>query len=368
MADKEVQISKSNTVSAVSSGKKTNTTSSKAPISSVQTKKSLAEKTPFNSKEQLSNPPIREVLEILRVLNANVNSQNERIDKQNERIENLVEGCSYDEYDDSQTQFSETYEDEHEVESNLLFDQDEGASTSGNSIFKVLSHKFQQSEPVDDDVHPDLAVLVNNSFRNGISEDKLEELCKNIHRPQNCDSLVKTRVNQGIWRLLKSYTQTEDSRLTTIQGVLLKASANLIKLIEQLGSMNSEHVELGTTAVALLGHANKMINTKRKDLHKSDLDNKYHYFASASLPYTDLLYGNDTDVNNNVREINNMNRIGKYSGRGGGGGPVRYQGRGRRGYGGPYSRGRGFRGRGRGMNNSRNDNMTQAKNYKPQKK
>ena len=66
--------------------------------------------------------------------------------------------------------------------------------------------------------------------------------------------------------LLKSFTQSEDSRLTAIQGVLLKESVYLVKLVEKLELSNSEHVELGTTAIALLGHANKMINTKHKDL------------------------------------------------------------------------------------------------------
>ena len=57
-----------------------------------------------------------------------------------------------------------------------------------------------------------------------------------------------------------------------------------------------------------------MINTQRKDLHKSDLHSKYHYLAS--LPYTDLLFVNGTDNNNNVCEINTMNKIGKYPGQG----------------------------------------------------
>ena len=77
------------------------------------------------------------------------------------------------------------------------------------------------------DIHPDLANIVNNSFRNGLSDENLEEIVKQVHRPQNCDSLVKRRVNQGIWRLLKSFTQAEDSKLSAIQGVLLKASVNI---------------------------------------------------------------------------------------------------------------------------------------------
>jgi len=129
---------------------------------------------------------------------------------------------------------------------------------------------------------------------------------------------------------LKPLTQAEDSRLSAIQSIVLKTSTNIVKLVERLGETESEHVKLGTTAIALLGHANKMINTKYKDLHKSVLDYTYHY------------------VKNNVREINNMNIIGRAVGRGGG--PIRRgQGQGRRGFN-PYaSRGRGARGRGRGF-------------------
>ena len=44
-------------------------------------------------------------------------------------------------------------------------------------------------------------------------------------------------------------------------------------------------------------------------MHKSDLDPKYHYLASSSLPYTEFLYGEDCDVNKNVREINDLNSL-----------------------------------------------------------
>ncbi|KAH3859242.1 hypothetical protein DPMN_101959 [Dreissena polymorpha] len=106
-------------------------------------------------------------------------------------------------------------------------------------IFKQLSDKFYQHEQVYVDIHPDLASLVNNFFRNGLSEDNLDDICKRIHQPENCDSLIKTRVYQGIWRLMKSYTQAKDARLSAIQGVVLKASINMVNLVEKLRSMSS---------------------------------------------------------------------------------------------------------------------------------
>jgi hypothetical protein len=79
---------------------------------------------------------------------------------------------------------------------------------------------------------------------------------------------------------------------------------------------DSEDLDWGSNTLALLGQANKLLNNRRKEMHKADLDPKYHYLASSSLPFTDLLYGEDCDVNKNVREINDMNRIGRCVGRG----------------------------------------------------
>ena len=68
-------------------------------------------------------------------------------------------------------------------------------------------------ESVDAEIDDDLAGFVNNAFPSGIAEDKPTKMIKNVLRPINCDSLVKTRVNQGIWCLLKLRTQTDDVKL-----------------------------------------------------------------------------------------------------------------------------------------------------------
>ena len=280
-------------------------------------------------------------------MNTNVNAQSQRLDKQS----HLLTGESG--FNDTQYDYEYNDTGNEKCPSQIEFEGDsvqESQHSTSTSICKKLSNKFHQSEQVDVDVHPYLANLVYNSFRNGLSDDSLDEIIKQIHWPENSDSLVSTCVNQGTWRLLKSFTQSEDTKLTAIQGVLLNASMNLVKLVEKFGLVNSEHVELGTIAIALLGHANKMINTKSKDLHKSGLDYKYHYLASASLPYTDLLYGNDKD--STVRDINNTNRIRKANGRDGG--PVRNI-LGRR-CAGPYpAKGCGFHGRDRGDTVYRDD-------------
>ena len=102
-----------------------------------------------------------------------------------------------------------------------------------------------------------------------------------------------------------------------IQDLIVKATANIVKLTHKTAAtQDSEDFDRVTDAIALLGQANKQINLRRKELHKSDLDPKYHYLASASFPFTEYLYGEDTDVNKNIKDINDLNKIGRSMGRG----------------------------------------------------
>ena len=132
-----------------------------------------------------------------------------------------------------------------------------------------------------------------------------------------------------------------------MQNTVVKAGVNLTKLLEKEPSISEESARLGSVAIDFLGHANKLINNKRKELHKCDLDYKYHPLSSPDFEYTDMLYGNDINKNiKDVTEFNRLKRIGRgyyYTsdrGHGGGRGFPGFRGRGRAG------RGRGARGRG----------------------
>ena len=89
--------------------------------------------------------------------------------------------------------------------------------------------------------------------------------------------------------------------MQTIQNLIIKALVCQVKLFDRYaGKFEEEDVELLSNSIALLGQSNKVIHTRRKEMHKGNLDSKYHYLCSATLPYTEFLYGNDGDVNKNV--------------------------------------------------------------------
>lgn len=321
MAEKEVQI-------AVQTGKNA-TAKSRATTKSVETGKSVGNSSSSGSsvsvvessksQGQSQNALTREIALALKDLNNNLNAQNVRLDKQEEQLQSLSERfTNYGEYDESESYDYDYQYDDTDTQSQSMSESESHGNSNSTNVFKSLVDKYQQVEPVDNEVNEDLATLVNNSFKIGLTDEKQSELIRDIHRPQNCDSLVKTRVNQGVWRLLKMHTQADDSRMQAIQDLIVKATSNIVKLVDKNGEkFDSEDMNWSSNAIALLGQTNKMINTRRKELHRSDLDPKYHYLASASLPFTELLYGDDTDVNKNVKEINDLNKIGRNLGRGG---------------------------------------------------
>ena len=350
MAEKEVQASKfvgkKTMLASNSQTEDSNSPSLSATISS----KGSSAKTPSQtgkapSKSTSSSAATaggvnKEVLLILQEMNQKLNEQSERLEKHEQRVESITEHWQEYDYSENLDYYDEQYTDSVSEERG----GEEASDPHGHqSVFKTLKNKFQRVDMVDDVVNEDLADFVNTSFKNGLTDEKKNELLKDIHRPANTEALVRTRVNQGIWRLLKPSTQYEDNNMQQIQDLIVKATANIVKLTHKTAAtQDSEDFDRVTDAIALLGQANKQINLRRKELHKSDLDPKYHYLASASFPFTEYLYGEDTDVNKNIKDINNLNKIGRSMGRG----YQRGSFRGRRPH--PYNRGRGrvFRGRG----------------------
>lgn len=324
------------------------------------------------SQQQVVNPVVfnAEVAGILKELNDNQHKISDKLESLSSRVDTLYEyPYEYEQGEQSEQYEAHVYEnaDLENLDPELSLEVSSVVSEISeppnkkqktDSIFKNISEKFNPKEQVDSEINEELAEFINSAFIDGITDVKQTDLTKGINRPNNCTALVKTKVNQPIWRLLKPHTQTDDSKMQTIQNNVIKAATNFTKILNECGdTMGQNMVDMGTDALALLGQSNKLINNKRKEFHKTDLDVRYHYLTSSSLAYTDKLYGDE--VNKNIKEIQDINRLGRNIGRGFTGAsrggfrgrrPFRYStpGRGR-------ARGRGY-GRG-GMDHQHNYNF-----------
>lgn len=116
--------------------------------------------------------------------------------------------------------------------------------------------------------------MINELFREGLNDDYFNELLKSIKRPENCKSLIKTRVNQAMWSILNPDTRNCDAKFQVIQSAVIKASVNLTSKLNEMDTGIVEGLQslitLATDSLALLGHTNKLINVKRKELHRPD--------------------------------------------------------------------------------------------------
>ncbi|CAC5394761.1 unnamed protein product [Mytilus coruscus] len=229
-----------------------------------------------------------------------------------------------------------------------------------DNVFKVAAQVYRSKDNVNSSVDDSLADTVNEFFREGISEDKYNELMKSVSRPENNVALLRTRANQFVWNLLSPQTRSFDSVIQLHQETVVQAACNVTKLLNimcrikpDLGDDFQQDmqscIDFGIDSLALLLQYNKMTNVKRKEYQRYGLSPEYHHLSSPSIPFTDMLDGDN--VHQKSKEIQDMNRLGRNltnaRGRGVSYGRERGIGRGR---GGPrrggFRGGRGYGGRG----------------------
>lgn len=263
-----------------------------------------------------STPGIVEVMTLLKSIKENQDSQDRKIEKMNSRVNELYYG-DMTELEEEELLLPPILNQSSDVE--VERDSCEPPSKKRRedgetSRFRQLGVKYKVTEDCDENVDEELAAMINELFREGLNDDYFNELLKSIKRPENCKSLIKTRVNQAMWSILNPDTRNCDAKFQVIQSAVIKASVNLTKLASKLNEMDTDIVEglqslitLATDSLALLGHTNKLINVKRKELHRPDLGREYYHLSSPSLPFSEFLYGDD--VAKSVKEIQDVNRI-----------------------------------------------------------
>lgn len=172
---------------------------------------------------------------------------------------------------------------------------------SNEGKFEVLNSLKQElkKEETGPQVNAELANVVNAMIKEGLPEEKLQEKLNKYHRPENCASLTKVRVNQSIWDHLTPAVRSQDVRLQKVQTSIFKgmcALTNIIdKFLDHISSlpMGNDLLQQSTDALALFANANSELNQRRRELIKPDLHEEYKHLCSSSLAITDQLFGDN---------------------------------------------------------------------------
>ena len=185
---------------------------------------------------------------------------------------------------------------------------------------------------------PDLADIIGQLFRAGISEDNLKEKMAEYLKPENAPALVNIKVNQVIWDHLAPNIRSFDVKMQKVQAYMVKGMIasvmNLNELKGQLTDSLMEAFKKGLDAFVFLVAASRELSFRRRELIKPGLNKDYAHLCAMNVPVTDFLFGDD--LAQQVKDLTELNRVANQL-------QPRGRGRGR-------SRGRGFyRGRGRGF-------------------
>ena len=148
--------------------------------------------------------------------------------------------------------------------------------------------------------------MVNQFVREGIADEKLQELIKDNPRPQNCEGLfVKNKSEPACLeyhRILPPHTRSADVASQNMLNSLIKGATILTKLSN---NGDTSLVESGLDVLALLGQANKQLVQRGREALKPVIQSE----IGTSVPYTDMLFGDD--VSKNGKDIQDMERLKK---------------------------------------------------------
>ena len=137
-----------------------------------------------------------------------------------------------------------------------------------------------------------------------LPEDKMRDKIGAIKLPPNCPALVSVRVNPEIWDKLRAVTRSRDLRMQRVHVRLVKSLGAMAYAIDGITSLLSKidgsvrpDVKSALNGILdaflLEAGAVQELHQRRKELIKSDLDDKFQRLCGPDVPVSNLLFGND---------------------------------------------------------------------------
>lgn len=170
-------------------------------------------------------------------------------------------------------------------------------------------------------VNQHLAKIVHGLMREKLSDEVLTETQNRYNRPENCECLTTTKVNHLIWDKLKPDTRSTDIKLQRVQSTLVKGVIPMVSIVEKLVAARDKVpkdaldvpglIKAATDAIALIGAANFELNMRRRDNIKPELNEDYKHLCSSTVPFTESLFGDDSELSKQLKDLAEATKVSK---------------------------------------------------------
>ena len=164
------------------------------------------------------------------------------------------------------------------------FDQQGIEPTVDNTeLLQFIDNSMILSEEAGPPLSEQLAKILNAKYLAEFDTSKRKELLNKYKIPSTCESFVVPKVNPEIWQKLPAHAKRGDMAIFTQQDTLLRFTSSISSVIEDLLSARQsketpsyQHlIAKIIDSVALLGHVNRELSFKRRELLRP-LGDMYH--------------------------------------------------------------------------------------------
>eukprot|EP00794_Sanderia_malayensis_P011531 gene11531-12720_t len=188
-----------------------------------------------------------------------------------------------------------------EVENEALLD----------AIDSALMPQAEQGPPIS----TQLAKIINGKFTTKFQLSKRKEIWQKYPPSSNCDSLQTPKVNPEIWSKCGANAKKNDMRISALQGTLVKATAAVTVSVNDLLSARQQEsspyfkdlIAKLIDSIILIGHVNKELTFKRRDVLRPNLSNDFKQACSRTIKPTTFLFGDD--LPEVLKELQATNRV-----------------------------------------------------------
>ena len=176
-----------------------------------------------------------------------------------------------------------------------------------------VKKQYKKEEETGPKIDEDLADVFNTMAQGEMEDEMLEEKMAKHKRPENCEYFTP-RVNSELWSCMDHTAKSDDLRTQKRQAVVTTAVNIVVNLAQKCmvgDEMSTQDLFSGLTDTAglLLKVVHDMsLDRRRKIVNSSSVDVKYKKLASAEVPVTKQLFGDDLKTACN--QIDTSNKLG----------------------------------------------------------
>eukprot|EP00794_Sanderia_malayensis_P014718 gene14718-16248_t len=193
--------------------------------------------------------------------------------------------------------------------------QDNNSVIDNTELLENIDHSLLLTDEAGPPVSDKLGKILNSKFPAEFDPEKRKELLSKYKVPSNCESFHVPKVNPEIRQKLNAHAKRCDMSLYTQQDTLLRVTSAISSVVDNLLSARQKNetpdyqslIAQIIDSVALLGHVNRELSFKRRDLLRTNLGPEFKQACSRNMKIGKFLFG--ADLSQVIQQIRSTNRL-----------------------------------------------------------